>query len=666
MTIEFGTEILKSLPFFAGLSEEECRMLEGKYHISAYPKGALIYKYEDPPGAFYCVLSGRIAAYLKDEHGRNRFIDYLHRGQYFGIISLLTGEPHSVTAEAFNDSRLVIINREDFEALLEKIPRMGLELSRTLSRRLRSRDSVRKEVFETEIIAVMGLSPASGKTFYTANLAFSLRRETGKNILVVELRHKNKLHSMPAIFGFGGGYSELDLSEYRQSHGSDAARVIMKGREGLDFLCLNYSGTGGESAATVVDILSSLFCRYHYIILDLPLFNDRFVSGLLRQAQILHLVSGPSYAELRRTESFSTGLERDKSFSRENIKVIVNDYGYTRLRPEERSGVLGRDVFATLPGIRPPAEGLETEKNPATEYSRAVRRIARQSGGCTTGLALGVGFAYGLCHLGVLKVLEEERIPIDVISGSSMGGLIASLWVTGKSSEEILAIAGEFKDYTCAWKLIDLTFPLTGFIKGNKLYRFLKRHLGNKTFKDVKLPLKIVASDIRRKEARVLDSGSLVDAIMTSCSMPGIFRPFMSRGDILLDGGIAHPLPVEVLVQSGARRIIAVNVTPSRDTLSRGLERAQEKIAGAQLKRSALARFVSNRLSLNILDLIFSSVEYMQSELARKESALADVVINPDTSGLFWLDLHRAAEFSQRGERETRRHLQQIRDLAGN
>ncbi len=663
MTPEFGIEILRSLPFFAGFSPEEYRILEGKYDIVAYPKGTIIYNYGDPPGAFYCVLSGRVAAYLRDDRGRNLFIDYLHRGQYFGIISLLTGESHSVTAEAFNDSRLVIIKRADFEALLEKIPRMGLDLSRTLSRRLRSRNSLRKKVFETEIIAVMGLSPNSGKTFYTANLAFSLRRETLKNILVVEVRHKNKLHAMPAIFGTGNSYPELDLSDYRQYRGFDVSPMIMKGREGLDFLCLNYTGTGDESAATVVDILSSLFSKYHYIIIDLPPFGDEFVSGLLRQAQTLHLISGPSFAELRKTGNFSDKLEKEKSFSRDNIKLIVNDYGYARLRPEERAGVLNRSVFATLPVIGPPAEGLEMEKNPATGYSLAVRRIARQSGGCTTGLALGVGFAYGLCHLGVLKVLEEEKVPIDVISGSSMGGVIASLWVTGKSSGEILEIAGEFKDYTCAWKLIDLTFPWTGFIKGNKLYRFLKRHLGNKTFRDVKLPLKIVASDIRRKEARVLESGSLVDAIMTSCSMPGIFRPFISGGDILLDGGIAHPLPVEVLVQSGARRIIAVNVTPSKERLSRGLERAQEEISQEQSKRPALARFLKSRLSLNILNLIFSSVEYMQSELARKEAALADVVINPDTSGLFWLDLHRAAEFSLRGEKETRLHLQQIREL---
>lgn len=663
MSTEFNTEILKSLPFFAGFSPEEYRMLEGKYDIAAYPKGAVIYNYGDPPGAFYCVLSGRVAAYLRDEHGRNRFIDYLHRGQYFGIISLLTGESHSVTAEAFNDSRLVVIKKEDFESLLEKIPRMGLDLSRTLSRRLRSRNSLHKKVFETEIVAVMGLFPNSGKTFYTANLAFSLRRETAKNVLVVEVKHKNKLHAIPGIFGVGSDYPELDISGYRQYRGYDAASVIMQGRDGLDFLCLNYPGTGDESAATVVDILSSLFSKYHYIIIDLPPFNDGFISGLLRQAQTLHLISGPSSSELRRTEDFSSRLEKEKAFARESMKVIVNDYGYTRLRPEQRENVLGRDIFATLPVIGPPAEGLETERNPATEYSRALRRIARQSGGCTTGLALGVGFAYGLCHLGVLKVLEEEKIPVDIISGSSMGGLIASLWVTGKSSGEILEIAREFKDYTCAWKLIDLTFPLTGFIKGNKLYRFLKRHLGNKTFRDVKLPLKIVASDIRRKEARVLESGSLVDAIMTSCSMPGIFRPFAYGGDILLDGGIAHPLPVEVLVQSGARRIIAVNVTPSRETLSRGLERAQEEISEEQSRRPALARFLSNKLSLNILDLIFSSVEYMQSELARKEAVLADVVINPDTTGLFWLDLHRAAEFSARGEEETRLHLQQIREL---
>ena len=147
-------------------------------------------------------------------------------------------------------------------------------------------------------------------------------------------------------------------------------------------------------------------------------------------------------------------------------------------------------------------------------------------GDCRVGLALGVGVAYGFCHVGVLKVIEEENIPIDIISGSSIGALVAALWATGISSKEILEITKEFRKPQYIWSILDLTFPWLGFIKGKKLQAFLKRHLGTKTFCDVKLPLKIIASDIRKKETKILDKWLLVNAIMASCTMPGVFAPF--------------------------------------------------------------------------------------------------------------------------------------------
>jgi NTE family protein len=282
------------------------------------------------------------------------------------------------------------------------------------------------------------------------------------------------------------------------------------------------------------------------------------------------------------------------------------------------------------------------------------------------GLVLGVGVAYGFCHLGVLKVIEEEKIPVDIIAGSSVGALIASLWATGRTSAEILEITKEFKEPKHIWGLVDLTIPLLGFIKGNKLYRFLKKHLGSKTFYDVRLPLKIIASDVRRKEPKVLDAGLLADAIMASCTMPGVFTPFRFKEEMLFDGGIINPLPTETLLKMGVKKIIAVNVTPSREDILRQYERIKERITVTlpqDLKRREwfnIRQHIKDSFKINILNIIFSSVEILQSEVAQNEARLADVVLHPDTSGLYWLELHRAAEFAKRGEEETRRNLDKI------
>jgi NTE family protein len=193
--------------------------------------------------------------------------------------------------------------------------------------------------------------------------------------------------------------------------------------------------------------------------------------------------------------------------------------------------------------------------------------------------------------------------------------------------------------------------------------------LGDKTFYDVKLPLKIIASNVHKKEPKIIDKGSLVDAIMASCSMPGVFAPFKFKEEVLFDGGVTYPLPTEPLVQMGIKKIIAVNVTPSREDILMQLKKLKDgispdlTIAPAQAKVLSIFTRLKNLFSFNIVDIIFSSVEVLQSEVARKEGELADIVLHPDTTGLFWLELHKAAEFARRGEEEARKHLDQIWQL---
>ncbi|MBU1998681.1 MAG: patatin-like phospholipase family protein, partial [Candidatus Omnitrophica bacterium] len=337
------------------------------------------------------------------------------------------------------------------------------------------------------------------------------------------------------------------------------------------------------------------------------------------------------------------------------------------LSSEEQGRLLGHNVLAALPKIQPRESARLFMDKPACEYAKTLRRISRQEGNCLVGLALGIGVAYGFCHIGVLKVIEEEKIPIDVISGSSMGAVIAGLWATGKTAQEILEITRDFKDPKHIWGVLDFAFPLLGFIKGDKLYNFLKRHLGNKTFYDLKIPLKIIASDIKKKEPKLLDQGLVVDAIMASCSMPGVFKPFKFKDQTLFDGGVTHPLPTEPLFEMGVKKIIAVNVTPSRADVLKQYEKIKEIVtSGKGLDKKKwfdLKYYFIDRFKDNILDIIFSSVEVLQSAVAQKEAQIADIVLHPDLTGLHWLEFHKVEEFVKIGEAETRKHLDKILKL---
>jgi NTE family protein len=397
---------------------------------------------------------------------------------------------------------------------------------------------------------------------------------------------------------------------------------------------------------------------------------DRVIFSILNQSDLIHLLSSPDEVDLKRTNHLIERLKADYNFQEEKIKVVVNEYRLSKLTYDQQTEILKRNVFATLPKIDFQLQDRLVLDNPDCEYAKAVRRIARELGECVVGLVLGVGVAYGFCHIGVLKVIEEEKIPVDIISGSSIGALIAAFWATGYSSQEITSIiTQEFRQPKQIWGLVDLTIPILGFIKGRKVRQFLKRYFGNKTFYDTRLPLKIIASDVKRKEPKVIDKGILADAIMASCTMPGVFLPFKFSEEMLFDGGVSCPLPTEVLFKLGVKKIIAVNVTPSRGDILRQYEQLKKEVtvdipqALKQRHWFSLKEGIKNNLKTNILNIIFSSVEVLQSQVAEKEAQLADVVLHPDTSGLFWLELYKAQEFIRRGEEETRRNLEKIWQL---
>jgi NTE family protein len=656
--------ILDEIPLFADLAEQERNLIKEKSSFVEHKKGEIIYKEGSLPSAFYCVVLGRVVIFTQDQSGNRKILEYLHRGKYFGIISLLTAEPHSVTAQAMNDCLILVIQREDFDSILKKIPSLAIDLSKTLSRRLKRKDIHQKIIFESTIISVFSSYSQAGKTIYAMNLAFSMHKETHKSVIILDICPKDKTHSLPQRLGANCGYQVFDLCAQALDNPNVIRDFILHDKSGIDLICFYYQPEDESCVKRLVVFLSLIVNDYHYIILDLPSDMDRTILEILNQSDLIHILTSPDPIDLKRTYNLIERLKEDFKFDKEKIKIVINEYKLSKISTEEQVEFLNQRIFATLPKIEFEASDRLVLDGPDSEYAKAIRRIAREVGDCLVGLVLGVGVAYGFCHIGVLKVIEEEKIPVDVISGSSIGAVIASLWVTGRSAQEILEITKDFKEPKHVWNIVDLTFPTLGFIKGDKLYKFLKKYLGNKTFYDVKIPLKVVASDVKRKESRVLDKGLLVDALMTSCAMPGLFRPFKFKENILLDGGIINPLPTEVLFKMGVRKIIAVNVTPAREDIIGQYEKIREMVTDSksqkQKRRFSLRQYLIDRYKTNILDIIFSSIEVMQSEVAQKEAQLADIVLHPDLSGLHWLELYKSEEFVRRGEQETRRNLERI------
>lgn len=183
-----------------------------------------------------------------------------------------------------------------------------------------------------------------------------------------------------------------------------------------------------------------------------------------------------------------------------------------------------------------------------------------------TGLALGGGGARGLAHIGILKILQQENIPIDFIAGSSMGGLIASLFSAGVPIRKIEEEAIRLSNLVEIAKLLDLTPPHRGLIKTDKIRNYIAELLGDyKTFTDLSTPLAVTAVDLNTRQSIVLSKGSLIDAIMATTALPGLFSPVEFDKHLLVDGGVLNNVPANVVKDMGAEVVIAFDVNYIHD-----------------------------------------------------------------------------------------------------
>ncbi len=174
------------------------------------------------------------------------------------------------------------------------------------------------------------------------------------------------------------------------------------------------------------------------------------------------------------------------------------------------------------------------------------------------GLALGSGGARGLAHIGVLKSLEKNNIPIDYIAASSIGSIIGAHYATYQDSQKLEELVLSFTTKQ-GMRLFDFTIR-GGLIKGEKTERFISEILGNTHFHRLKIPLAVVATDFNTAESVVFTSGNLTKAIRASIAVPAVYQPILYLDKLLADGGLSNPVPVTVAKEMGADITIAVNL----------------------------------------------------------------------------------------------------------
>lgn len=162
------------------------------------------------------------------------------------------------------------------------------------------------------------------------------------------------------------------------------------------------------------------------------------------------------------------------------------------------------------------------------------------------GLALAAGGAKGVAYLPFLRAMEEMKVDITAIAGSSVGALVGGLYASGRSVDDIVTLLEEFKPGQLH-RFFRINWFGTGLISGTSVRDFLERSLGAQTFEETSIPFTAVATDYWRREQVVFRSGSLVDAIRASTAVPAVFEPAVLDGRVLIDGGVTNTLPYELI-----------------------------------------------------------------------------------------------------------------------
>jgi NTE family protein len=250
------------------------------------------------------------------------------------------------------------------------------------------------------------------------------------------------------------------------------------------------------------------------------------------------------------------------------------------------------------------------------------------------GLALGGGFARGIAHIGVIRVLEQHEIPIDFIAGTSVGALIAASYAGGSSTEEMerRGVETHFRDFG-RW-----TLSRMGMASNEPLETFLHKFTPAKDFQEMKIPLTIVATDLMQGESVYFTRGDIGPALRASCAYPGLFLPVHHNGRVLVDGFLTETVPSPAARRMGAEIVIGVHLEPG--LLATGPR--------------------------NTIEVISRSFSIIQMAATQPWRAATDVLIEPNVHHILWDEFVKTPQLVEAGEAACRAALPDIKHAIAN
>ena len=628
-------DLLEGVPLFSCFDANERRQLAALFVEVSFRKGDVICREGDVGDTFYVIESGEVEVWGGGTP--SRVFARMGRGEFIGEMSLLHSGKRSNTVTAGRPTRLLALEKAAFDRYFRNNPKVLDYFSKLLCRRLASATHDGADERRCIVIGVCGSGASKGRTVVAAALTALLREITGRDALLLDVRGDRNADR-----------SAFALNEVRRAP-SRVRSQLLTGGDGVPILAVSVA-TDDETAAcadALGRLVTELGTSFPYLVVDCAASAAAAAAAVDEVCDVVVRIepalngaapgAGPASYTVLNLHNPATG------------RVPVSHC---------QPFVLPADP--SLAGLDARALAEHVVAHPHAGISPALHRLARKILGTSVGIAMGGGAAYGLATIGALKVLEDNGVPVDLVTGCSMGSICALGYALGIRAGEMIDIARRIANKTTTmYALLDVTFTQPGLLSGRRLVHIFSPFLGGgRTFEHLTLPCQVVATDIESGDLVRIDTGPLDRAFRASCSVPMLWTPVVLDGRVLVDGGVVDPVPVDVLRDMGADFCIGVNAVPH---LRRGVQTVISQLYGRLRRLDPFAYLSGSHTVTNTFDCIMNTIQTLQHELGHFKAISADVRVNPDLSAFTWIEFYRAMEIIERGAEAAERALPEIK-----
>jgi NTE family protein len=585
---------LASVPLFSGLPQSVLAELGPELQWMTLAAGEYLFRQGDPADCLYLVVSGRLRILSEREGGTEVVLGELGRGQCVGEFGLLTDEPRAATVRPLRDSELLRVSKAVVDRLLEAHPRAMLGFIRAIIGQARS--------------TPQGNADNGARAIAIVPCGTNLRLDELTADLARALAPIGKVAHVTSATARAATGEAVD-----QAHESNPVPLIRYANE--------------------------LEANHRYVLYQCDPTLTAWTRRCVRQADRVLLV-GHLGDDPRRGE-----IERELLDARVGAMNVRVDLAL--IHPQATRQPSGTQRW------------LATRRVDSHHHLRAgslpdIERMVRRLSGRSIGLALSGGAAHGFAHIGVIRALREQGIPIDQVAGTSMGSVIAAGFALGFSEQELCASVR--KVFVEAKPLTDYAVPVASFLQGRRFAAAVKSLFGETLVEDMWLGFACVSGNLTRGEPAVHESGPLWQGVLASCSIPGLVPPVVHDGELHVDGGVANNLPDDVLRARGQGPVIAVDIGPSVDlSIDR---RYSEYPPGWKVLAHNVSPF--GKVAVPTLLHILARTAMLSSHAATERArTAATLYLRPRVEKYPFLDFHPIEKIAEDGYQSTKDQIAQ-------